>query len=683
MRIFLLKIKFCCFVALIGFTQQAAAQNEGAVLRHLDINPVLINAANRQVRVISFQELERSALKLPFFDDFSCLHSPFPNDSLWEDNMVFINTGFPLFPPTIGVATFDPLDATGRLYEHLISYSSGGADTLTSRPIRLDSIFDENGESLREITIADSVFLSFYFQPGGGFGTSFDATNRGREHTPVSGDSLVLELRNDAGDWTLVWSANGQSLEQFCPLCVVDSVLVTPATDTTAAVFRRVEDFEKEFFRQVAILVPADYFHCEFQFRFRNRGRGQWHVDYVRLDTFPNGFSGFSSDIAFVQPSNRVLREFQAMPANQFHTSDLVSEIPILFRNLDSVMHFVSYHFQITGAEQSPPFFWSTATVTNADVEPFHTHGFNYNTDIYEFQRNFSSHFPNVVTPGIFEFQHVLRSVVDINRSNDTMTQTVHFGDYFAYDDGTPESGFGFSRQGTNQQLSQFAYKFPLRVADSLVGIQIWLNHTENVGGASFNLAVWGENNGVPAQIPILEGQNLLLANLYDDTIGFFTYWFDAPIGLSPGNFFIGFEHRSNFFLNVGFDLNNNAENRMFERLNNGQWAQLFLYGSVMMRPVFGTSESIPPTSILDRDEHTNVSENIRVFPNPSDGIVFVETSETIINRYEIFDLSGRRLLQGRINDTRFSINLPERSGLYILVLHSENGVVSKRVVRR
>jgi len=680
MRTFFSKIKFCFFVVLIGLTQLTTAQECGVVVHHLDVNPVLVNAANRETRITLFAESERPPLKLPFFDDFSNIRSPFPNDSLWEDNMVFINASFPLFPPTIGVATFDALDANGRLYEHASS-SPFGADTLTSRPIRLDSIFDG---SPRELTSADSVFFSFYFQPGGGFGSIFSGNVRGR--APRRGDLLILEFRNDAAGWDIVWISdsakywslpNVRTLESFCPLCVIDTV----------------EDRKKDFFRQVAILVPEAYFHNGFQFRFRNissldppqhrpvgaQNGGQWHIDYVRLNAYPNGFNRFLPDIAFVHQGDRVLRYFQAMPANQFQgQEDLVSQIPILFRNLDTIWHTIEYNFQITG----PGHFWSAA-VANTDVEPFYTHGFNYNTDIYFFQRNFQ--LPSNPDSGVFYFHHILTSINrdDINRSNDTMIQTVHFGNYFAYDDGTPEAGFGFSRQVT-WPFSEFAYRFPLRVADSLVAIQIWLNHTtESNPNTSFNLAVWSENNGNPSQNPIFEGERLFLESLYGDTIGFFTYWLDAPLPLDSGDFFIGFQQDNNFFLNIGFDLNNNASNRMFRRFQRGQWQQIYNYGSVMMRPVFGTSESIPQsTNILDRDENVDVSK-IRVFPNPSDGTIFVESPENVVNRYEIFDLNGRRLLQRTINSTQFSIDLPQNPGFYILVLYTENGIVSKRVVRR
>src|ERR1017187_6047641 len=40
----------------------------------------------------------QKVLTIPFFDDF-CDYTGYPNDTLWMDNSVFINTGYPVLPP--------------------------------------------------------------------------------------------------------------------------------------------------------------------------------------------------------------------------------------------------------------------------------------------------------------------------------------------------------------------------------------------------------------------------------------------------------------------------------------------------------------------------------------------------------------------------------------------------------
>jgi hypothetical protein len=678
------KIKFFTLALWIGLMQQAVAQ-DGIVFRDLEVNPSLINA-KKPIQ----KKSEKSLLKLPFFDDFANLNSPFPNNSLWENNnQVFINASFPLFPPTVGVATFDALDANGRLYEHAAPWAFP-ADTLTARPIQMDSVF---GINPRPLTLNDTVFFSFYYQPGGGFGNRESGTRRGQ--APRSEDVLILEFLNGLnGQWVQVWDINGQTLAEFCQLCIIDSIGRT--TDSTTARF--IEDFEKQFFKQVVIpIYLPSFLYNGFQFRFRNLSSipseptdgqpsigGQWHIDYVRLDTtyaFPN-------DIAFVEQSKNVLKDFQAMPYKQFRPSqDLVTEIPLLLRNLSSIGHQAYYQYRILNQDEDEVYIFPPEPTNIPKIDPFSSHGF------FRLSPPLSYDFQNNKKPGIFRVQHIMKQPSnpanpDIGTDNDTMTQIVRFNNFYAYDDGTPEFGFGFTRQN-ERAISEFAYRFPLREKDTLIGVQIWFNHSqqeEELGRrAFFNLAVWGAlNDSTPAQNPIVSRDTL---PIYNDTIGFVTYWFDKPTVLDAGNFFVGLQQHNNFFLNIGFDQNNNAEKRMFYNLNdNVGWRWLFNYGAAMIRPVFGSSRE--STRIYERNI---VENNIKVFPNPSDGELKIEHGEWKMGDViEIYNLNGQRVFSERINsqftihNSQLSINISHLpKGIYILVLHTESSVVSKKIVRR
>jgi len=370
-----------------------------------------------------------------------------------------------------------------------------------------------------------------------------------------------------------------------------------------------------------------------------------------------------------------VLKNFQAMPIKQFRAAtDLVSEIPLVFRNLDQAPQVAEYQYRIFN--QNKQVVWTMTPPSNANIFPFHSHGFNSDPDISKPQLLYQ--FPNITNAQTFTVQHILKRTgsQDICATNDTMQHSVHFGNFYAYDDGTPEAGFGFV--GAN---SQFAYRFPLRVFDTLVAIQIWFNHTlEDMRFANLNLAVWNANNdSTPSTQPIYIGQTF--TPTYNETIGFQTYVLSRPIILDTGSFFIGFQQQSNVFLNIGFDQNNNAENRMLryglDHDGVWKWMPIFYYGSVMMRPIFGTAT---PTGIRERGV---VAENITVYPNPSDGTIFVESPESAVISYEIYDLNGRRLLQRTSRNTHFSITLPERPGVYILLLNTENGIISQKIIRR
>src|SRR5664279_2866702 len=75
-------------------------------------------------------------LQLPFFDDFAST-TIYPDQRLWTDSFAFINSQFPVNPPTVGVATMDALNQNGAIYSNA-SYSSFPADKLSSQYINLN-----------------------------------------------------------------------------------------------------------------------------------------------------------------------------------------------------------------------------------------------------------------------------------------------------------------------------------------------------------------------------------------------------------------------------------------------------------------------------------------------------------------------------------------------------------------
>jgi hypothetical protein len=115
----------------------------------------------------------------------------YPDQSKWLDNYVFINNTYSNQQVTSGVATFDALDNTGRLYD-LASSSGFQADQLTSKPINLG------------LTQADNVYFSFFYEPGG------------LSDEPEPEDSLTLQFYAPVEKkWYSIWRAQGTPVKPF------------------------------------------------------------------------------------------------------------------------------------------------------------------------------------------------------------------------------------------------------------------------------------------------------------------------------------------------------------------------------------------------------------------------------------------------------------------------------------
>lgn len=168
-------LKFLTYILLFSIPYMALSQEH---LTGLISNPVIKSHISEMENPLQYKSRVAiyKSLNLPFKDDFSDI-DVYPDANRWVDNEAYINAEYPVYPPNYGVATMDVLDEKGDLYSNAGPFPFI-ADHLTSYPIRLDSIVSEN----HKITVADSVYLSFYYQP------------QGRGDIPLGYDSLVLEF---------------------------------------------------------------------------------------------------------------------------------------------------------------------------------------------------------------------------------------------------------------------------------------------------------------------------------------------------------------------------------------------------------------------------------------------------------------------------------------------------------
>ena len=261
------------------------------------------SSSNFKIQVSSFD-----TISLPLIDDFS-KQGIYPDTTYWIDKNVFINTDYPFYPPTIGVATFDGVDPFGNPYDFLNPTSYGIADYLTSRPVRLDS------NAFTKLSPADSVYLSFFYQP------------QGRGNAPDLDDSLVLEFKTNDSLWTHIWSVPGRNI----------------IGDTA--------------FKQVMISVSDSiYFYKGFQFRFKNYATlsgnvDHWNIDYVRLDKLRNANDTVIDDVAFVYNTGTLLKNFQQMPWQHYlvdTSAELKSTLYNTISNLDDSVKLLRYYYLIS-----------------------------------------------------------------------------------------------------------------------------------------------------------------------------------------------------------------------------------------------------------------------------------------------------------------------------------------------
>ncbi|MBE9510938.1 MAG: T9SS type A sorting domain-containing protein [Bacteroidetes bacterium] len=615
------KPHFQYFISIIAFFllsgNETPAQEK---LTGLSVNPVLIQYNKTHRKTIHLKsKATPDTLTLPLFDDFSSTRVV-PDQNRWTDKDVFINTEYPVNPISIGVATFDAIDNTGALYENANSFSFE-ADHLTSKPIDLDYL------------ASDNIYLSFYYQAG---------WEKKLSDTPEYRDSLVLEFYSPEDTlWHSVWSKSGfDSSTVFIPVII-------PVTNEKFLV----KGFRFRFKNWASLTTnnddPGMVTNCD-----------HWHIDYVILDKNRNPADTIPEDVAFVRPIQSLLTTYESMPWDHFREAflfEMGAKIPIWYKNNDDLTRNVTREFQITDVYENSVAHSYTGGAAN--IDPWEV--INYKSGLfYTYNTNNSD-------SALFEVKSYLITDDFDEKINDTVVYYQRFNNYFAYDNGSAESGWGIGD-------GEAAYQFKTYIPDSLRAIQIYFNQSFNGGNRiSFTLKVWGDNEGKPGELLYSQPGEV---PIYSDSLNqFITYTLDTTLYIS-GLFYIGWEQNLNTSLNVGFDFNRVSNNKLFYTDVIDQqkiWIQsaTIIPGALMMRPVVGKS-------ILASNYIEIPVKPLIIYPNPAKEFINISVpGETRFSgcRILIFNIYGKQVFSSGNFNKRISVERFD-PGIYFVRI-TNNGI--------
>ena len=641
MKILTNKITLILFLSLLGNLMFSQG------LRELITNQVLVS---------KYKELKsRSLLKTPsisdtltvgalgILDEFS-YDGPYPDTALWLDNYVYINRGFGIAPPTIGVATFDGLDYTGMPYDWTaLPTSSALADNLTSKPIDL------------RFLPSDSVYFSFFYQP------------QGNGNAPETNDSLVLQFKSpgDTNAFQNVWAHEGE------PVSVDSSwtLVMIPITDTT-------------------------YLKKGFQFRFKNyatlsANADHWNIDYVYLNKLRSKVDTSFSDVSYVYNGTPLLKNYTEMPWEQYRKSELRDSIYNQLRyDKAGLTGLITTHYGHEITDDFAPSVLSTYSSGSG--------GFNLLT--YETTHTYTacdvpagclstvaidtSVFPVILSaPALYTVkQYISTGGGNLNPQNDTLRMHQRFFQSYAYDDGTAENSFYLS--DINDELAE---KFVVNSPDSLQFIDIFFNpFISNASLYTFNLKVWSDISGHPGTSAIYASSSALSPAYGGVTYNqFIRYKLDAPLYLTPGTYYFGFEQNTDQQLNVGIDENTNTSYNIFYYISgSGTWftaAAGGFSGSLMLHPVFGKY-----WEFTDVNDIAKKTTTLSVFPNPATDELFIRSADGMLSdktTYSVMDLLGRTIIETTLYTHSIDIS-SLKDGIYFIRIKEGTEITTQKFIK-
>lgn len=577
--------------------------------------PLMVNPALKAGKNVVRPPVKAStALRLPFLDDFS--HDDLaPDPARWQDRYAFVNRTFGPNPPSLGMATLDAIDDTGAVYTWATP-TPFEADVLTSQALRLDSVFTGTPDVMN---VSDSLYLSFYYQP------------QGIGNDPNPEDSLLLEFYDPTSDdWYHAWSSPGLTYQAFY------------------AMYNR-------SFRQVMVPIRDTMFLKDgFRFRFRNfasiannnlpswqSNMDQWNIDYVYLNYNRSKNDTVYDDITFVNPPQPLLKNYTQMPARQFSNTELRASFTNSISNLNSTINNISYQYTVREIDGA---YTHTYLGGDYDILPWLTNGYHtwsfHATPLVDFT------LPALSGDSVsFEITHALgiNGWTDDILANDTMKFRQDFYNYYAYDDGTAEAGYGLAGAG-----SKLAYSFTLAQPDTLGAVQMFFNQTYTPPSSRyFYLMVWESLN--PEKV--IYKSKRMRPIVGDSLNAFHTYYIEDSVLLLSGTFYVGWQQVTDEVLNIGFDRNNDASSHVMYNAE-GSWESTAFQGAMMMRPVLGTAGQAKKASpnFYESDDLT-----VKLYPNPVAGdqlnlnlpANYQELDPEHTMTVEIFSLQGVRLYEG------------------------------------
>jgi hypothetical protein len=631
-------------VLTCGFSSLSAQE----IIEPLKSNPILQKASKfsfitRRAITDTLEITNNSA----FADDFSQT-GYYPNDSLWLDRNVFINSTSAHYPPSFGVATFDGLNEFGVPYlPGYVENKGATCDTLTSIPI-----------NLKPFQVSDSLFLSFFYQ----------AQGYGEE--PDTYDSLVLEFKPDS-----LWMGSSWSKENWVRVWSVPGSRMKPFTQVILNVKHYEIDSTEEPIR------VANFYHGGFQFRFINYGNlsgnlDLWHLDYVYLNKNRSSKDTIYEDITVVKLPQHLLNDYSSVPAshlrgdnslfrdNQYMYIQNMFGSPINVRGTYLVEDLSDQHILIYNANSS------------SNINPRQILKLNvYDSILLQFPFNQLKGDTIMLQSRAYSYY-----LQDVHKENDMVLRIHEFNNYYAYDDGTAENGYSIDLG--SYKSGRVAYRFKLASnvnnTDSLRGISFYFNYSEQDGtGMPFNLMVWKDYKSDPVRLietttPIVKDS---LMN------GYYTYRFEHPVGIDSfadagGEFYVGWEQYTPFRMNVGLDRNYfeltgdslpNKANPNIHYFTANSWKSSIASGALMIRPIISKNKLILPSSL--KDQPANHQLITKIYPNPARNYLNILTGTKTDVVMSIIDMQGRELKSTIINNEAGVTLDGFNPGIYIVIL--------------
>ena len=478
------------------------------------------------------------------------------------------------------------------------------------------------------------------------------------------GDSLHLYFLKRDSTWVKVW-----------PTTKADS---TEISNTSPG-----DPFNYKF---ISITDSVNFFHEGFRFNFTTYGAATgpydlWSVDYVYLDT-NRVLDSRLVDFAFNKTPSSLLKDYTSMPISHLKEagpSVIADEVNSSMINIsNSGIQFL----EATAPGNIYETFRDTRIDTITAINEKQVVGYDEESKVsWTPNKNTIYNAVNLMNDSIPIFLKYMFSnkTSDTIPHNDTTYGGTYLSNYYAYDDGTAESGMGIFGFG------QLAIKYNNQKKDILEYIDIYFPKMEfNLEFTAINLKVWKSLAGIDGASETVVLQSVAAIVLYKSGLNkYYHYKLASPISIEPGTFYVGFEQNEQTRIYIGWDKSIDNSDKVYSQSSSGVWdsyqnTDQFAFGSPMIRPRFGYPADLPVVDIVE----TKLNPIVQVFPNPvTDKLYLTGNARSA----ELYSLTGELIksnsLSGKDLETINTADL--LSGMYLIKVKTKNYTEVQRFVKQ
>jgi len=448
-------------------------------------------------------------------------------------------------------------------------------------------------------------------------------------------------------------------------------------------------NYSSTTFTRISLPILNSFFHKGFRFRFINfaslstdkshaRNEDQWNLDDVSI--YSNHENGYlEPDLKFTSFDANIYENYSSVPYE--HIKNISEELIQSYftyniQNTDTLMRYVDYSLKVNELGTKKNSFvkksFGNENILGL-VNIFDTLYFNSSISLYDiFLQN-----SDVNTYSDFDIKMYITDnespIHEDYRWNDTVRIRQTFYNYYSYDDGSSEAGWGLR----GAEYAQVAYKFTSIKKDTLNAVLMYFNKTLNTTDPTINICIWEDNKGKPGKILAQQNGEYLK---YADAINKFSLYpikkesiLDTINNLvldSNQTYYIGWIQPQDLLLNIGVDLNKTVKKKLLFKTGT-DWQESLITNPLMLRPVFDKNQTV-----LSIKEKSKTSNLLVLYPNPTTGICTLKLDENIdISKCKIVvrNLLGKEVIQMFAERVIDFSNLP--IGMYYITFTDASGI--------